>query len=152
MRSLLSIDPGSSRKGIRSDTGVVRMAVPVRKPAYLLDSWTVQNGIDGFREHMYGVLDMSDIIIVEKFVDRQIPGADRSPLLIEGAVRFMRGDAVLSPASGYKTVVPDEILERFEMNFKGDHHADRKAAARHALRWLLKNHSPTAKFGWGHLK
>lgn len=128
------------------------MAVPVRKPAYLLDSWTVQGGIDGFREHMTGALDMADIVIVEHYVDRQIPGADRSPLLIEGAVRFMRGDAILSAPSGYKSVVPDNVLEKFDMNFKGDHHADRKAAARHALRWLLQNHKPTAEFGWGHLK
>lgn len=46
----------------------------------------------------------------------------------------------------------DEVLRRFGLWFTGDHHADRRSASRHVLRYLLKNHPPSAEFGWGWIK
>lgn len=150
---LLSLDPGSSRHAT-SHTGAVLFSVPRDEPAFVDSSWAVRGGLDGFREWVEesDLLEWADSVIVEQFVDRQIAGADRTPMLIEGAVRFLRPDAILSPPSGYKQAVPDRVLKQFDCWFEGDHHNDRRSAARHALRWLRSNHMPTAKKGWGWIR
>lgn len=149
---VLSIDPGSSNpKTEVSHTGIVLL-----DGTTLVDSWAIPNGIDGFREwgshHIDGDSVLTDagswvwvdFVVCEQFVDRQVMGADRSPLLIEGAVRFLWPDVVLSPPGGYKTAVPDYVLKKLGLWDFGakDHHADRVSAARHAIRYLKNMHDP----------
>ena len=145
MSVVLAIDPGSTLSA-SSHTGIVLLS-----GVTLLDSWQVGGGVTGFREwyHRFGTYTGSgyvpfDVVVCEQFVDRQVMGADRSPLLIEGAVRFLWPDVVLQPASGYKQAIPDDILKHFDLwSFTGkDHHDDRRAAARHALRYLKNAKDP----------
>lgn len=143
---VLGIDPGSSRSAA-SHTGIVLL-----DGVRLLNSWAIRGGIDGFREwhrndvpwHLLPDRDHMTVVC-ERFVDRQVGGADRSPLLIEGAVRFLWPDVVLSPPSGYKTGMPDWAMEKMGFSaksFGGDHHADRWSALRHALLYMKKQHAP----------
>lgn len=162
MRTVLSIDPSGVPNG---QTGIVLLGYDDETRAFLIGSWAVTGGVNGFRSWLNEFLpsyphrqltpwngwhDLSvDTVVVEQFIDRQIRGADRSPLLVEGIVRFLWPDAVLSPASGYKQAVPDDVLKRLGLWFTGDHHADRNSAARHAVRWLKnQKHVPTLDSGW----
>lgn len=150
---VLAIDPGSSRSE-KSVTGIVFM-----NGTQLWDSWAVLGGINGFREWykgsgFYAHHDTPGIcypavhepmtVVCEQFVDRQVRGADRSPMLVEGAVRFLWPNVVLQSASGYKSAVPDDVLKALNLwTFPGkDHHDDRRAAARHAIRFLKNRHDP----------
>lgn len=150
---VLAIDPGSSKAQV-SHTGIVFM-----NGTKLMDSWAVPHGIDGFREWYkasgfyvhhdtpgicYPAVHEPMTVVCEQFVDRQVRGADRTPMLVEGAVRFLWPDVVLQSASGYKTAVPDDVLKALDLwKFPGkDHHDDRRAAARHAIRFLKNRHDP----------
>lgn len=156
---LLAIDPGSSKAAV-SHTGIVLLDVPADAPPTLVDSWAVPSGVTGFREwyleddspERCEALDFADVVVCEMFVNRNIPGADLSPLLIEGVVRYIWPDVVLQPAAGKNSSVPDAALNRLGFNkksFGGDHHADRWEALRHAV-WYLKKqrHLPTLRAGW----
>lgn len=150
---LLSIDPSGDPRG---HTGIVLLSYDQDTPATLVDSWAIPGGVPAFTawynvNTKYGLAGHPRTVwVVEHFVDRQIAGADRSAMLVEGAIRFVRPDVVLSPASGYKTAVPDSVLRRLGLWFTGDHHADRNSAARHAIRYLKnQKHIPTLKAGWG---
>ena len=151
---LLAIDPGSTRSD-KSTTGIVYL-----EGLELKDSWSVPNGISGFRDWanlclgvdfpydvwLYDSWFFNSTVVCETFVDRQVRGADRSPMLIEGAVRFLWPDAVLQSAAGYKTQMPDEAMNALgftKSTFPGDHHADRWAALRHALLYLRRQKDPT---------
>ena len=157
MTVVLSIDPGSSNAKV-SHTGIVLL-----DGTMLIDSWAVAGGLAGFRGWCSNNADFMlqnqsavysntekefydlDVVVCEQFVDRQVRGADRSPLLVEGAVRFLWPDVVLQPASGYKQGMPDSIMEELGFNsksFGGDHHADRWAALRHGLLYLKRQLDP----------
>lgn len=153
---VLAIDPGSSRAQV-SHTGIVLLSGTT-----LWDSWAVDSGVAGFgawaRHHVslrggppYGVRNSQDkwvdvdAVVCEQFVDRQVMGADRSPLLVEGVVRFLWPEVVLQPASGYKSQMPDEIMEKLgfsSKSFGGDHHKDRWSALRHGLLYLKRQYIP----------
>lgn len=148
MSYLISIDPS----GVGGHTGVVLIGYGDDTPAYLIDSWAVEGDFEGFldwwEEHR-DETDMADYIICEHFVNWGKPGADLMPLAIEGAVRALcrvdrQDKPSLSPASGKDTAVPDAALKRMGMWLPGDHHHDRREAARHGL-WFLKRmrHRPT---------
>lgn len=146
MTLLLSIDPGGLESGT---TGIVLLSIPDDAPAILLDSWTVPDNLEGFRiwYAQTGTNLYPDIVVCEHFQNRGIRGADLSHLLIEGVVRWIWPDARMSPAGGKNTAVPDDAMERagfLKADFRGDHHADRWEALRHAL-WYLKrtDHRPT---------
>lgn len=155
MARIAAFDPG----GEGGDTGIVLIEYTIDQPAHVIDSVAVGDGFTGFSK-WYGTIDSDDFIygtdtyIVEKFVNRNIPGADLTPLLIEGVLRWDLGhkrntELVLSPASGKNTAVPDFVLKNLDMWFPGDHHHDRREAARHAIRWLKqRKHLPTLKEGW----
>ena len=153
---VLAIDPGSSQAQV-SHTGIVLLSGTT-----LLDSWAVDRGVTGFSawaRHQvslrggppYGVRNSQDkwedvdAVVCEKFVDRQVMGADRSPLLVEGVVRFLWPDVVLQPASGYKSQMPDEVMEKLgfsSKSFGGDHHKDRWSALRHGLLYMKRQLVP----------
>lgn len=150
MTSILGIDPG----GTGGHTGAVLLHYLYNDPPSLIDSWAIPGDMDSFREWWdcdvlgYGF----DIVVCEKFVNRNIAGADLTPLLFEGAVRFLVPDVVLQPASGKNTAVPDTSMNNLgfsKKEFAGDHHADRWEATRHVLWYLKKNlHRPTLEKGW----
>ena len=151
---LLSVDPGSSEAHV-SHTGVVLLSVPEDGPPELVDSWAVDSGLLGFRRwylDYQATFTGVDVVVCEKFVNRNIMGAALSPLLIEGAIRSLRPDTVLQPASGKNTAVTNQNLSNLGLgkeNFVGDWHGDRTESARHAI-WYLrkKRHRPTLRKGW----
>ena len=142
---VLSIDPG----GKGGDTGIVLLRYRDDEAPTLVTSWAVGNGLDGFRDWYinawYG-LGIADTVIVEQFVHFKAVQIETTPILIEGVVRFIWPDVVLSPASGKNTAVPDEVMKRLGLYIAGDHHRDRNEACRHALRWLKnQKHVPTLR-------
>ena len=146
---ILSIDPG----GKGGDTGIVLLGYTPETRPVLVDSWAVPNGLTGFREWYVKTLRQgADTIIVEQFVHFKAVQFETTPILIEGAVRFIWPDVVLSPASGKDTAVPDWAMDNLgfsRADFGGDHHADRYQACRHAIRWLKnQGHKPTLEVGW----
>lgn len=151
--NMLVIDPGGAGKG---ETGIVYLWLGVdgELSPEVMDSWAVPGGLEGFREweeHYYYLHAGGETVVCETFVNRNIPGADLTPVLIEGAVRYLRPDTILQPAAGKNTAVPDEVLKRLGLYDigTGDHHQDRREAARHAVWFLKKNkHLPTLKKGW----
>lgn len=148
MTTLLSIDPGGAGTG---HTGIVRLWYTPTEAPLLLESWAVPDGLDGWlawhdeyrlEDHW---IDLE--VVCEHFVNRNVPGADLTPCFIEGSVRTVYRDVILQPAAGKNTAVPDTVLKRLGLySFPGDHHHDRREAARHAL-WYLKKqkHIPTLK-------
>jgi len=147
MTTILSIDPGGLGTG---ETGIAYGVINDATPYTLIETWAVPDNLDGFREWYIAhqeLLLSTPTVICEQWVDRNIAGADRSPMLIEGAVRFLRPDVVLQPASGKNTGFPDTNMFNLgfsKADFKGDHHGDRWEALRHALWWLKKQkHIPT---------
>ena len=148
---LLSIDPG----GKGGDTGIVLLRYRDDEAPALVNSWAVGDGLNGFRDWYLNVwygLGIADTVIVEQFVHFKAVQIETTPVLIEGAVRFIWPNAVLSPASGKDTAVPDWAMDNLgfsRADFGGDHHADRYQACRHAIRWLKnQGHKPTLEVGW----
>lgn len=133
MDYFLGVDPG----GVGGHTGVVLLNDDLTLEA----SWAVPGELEGFLE-WYDTIGTSltpEVVICEHFVNRNIKGADLTPCFIEGAVRALWRDVVLQPASGKNTAVPDHVLKRLGLYaFPGDHHHDRREAARHIV-WYLKS-------------
>lgn len=150
MTLILGIDPG----GTGGHTGAILLHYLHSDPPSLIDSWAIPGDMDSFRE--WWNCDASsyvvDVVVCEKFVNRNIAGADLTPLLFEGAVRFLVPDVVLQPASGKNTAVPDTAMNNLgfsKKEFAGDHHADRWESLRHSIWYLKKNlHRPTLEKGW----
>lgn len=144
--SILSFDPA----GKGGDTGIVLLNYADSQPVGVAASWAVSGGYDEFcwwlRER--SLMD-PDVVIVETFIHFKDIHIETTPILIEGAIRYVWPNAVLSPASGKNTAVPDAVLKRLGLYFPGDHHRDRTEAARHAVRWLKnQRHVPTLRAGW----
>lgn len=150
MTLILGIDPG----GTGGHTGAVLLHYLYGDPPSLIDSWAIPGDMDSFREWWqsealgYGF----DTVVCEMFVNRNKPGADLTPMLFEGAVRYLVPDVVLQPAAGKNTAVDDTAMSNLGFTksmFKGDHHGDRFEALRHVM-WYLKKqrHRPTLLKGW----
>jgi len=159
MTTILSIDPAGMGTG---ETGIALGYYSDTEPYRLVETWAVPDNLDGFRvwfkkyTRMHGSAlilgdDVArvDVVICEQWVDRNIRGADRSPLLIEGAVRFLWPSVVLQPASGKNTAVSDAVLKKLGVYTEGGHHRDITEATRHAV-WYCKKikHVPTLRAGW----
>lgn len=147
MTLLLGIDPG----GTGGHTGAVLLEYTAQTAPVLVNSWAVPGDMDSFREWWQSPFERMTVVC-EKFVNRNIAGADLTPLLFEGAVRYLVPDVVLQPASGKNSAVDDAAMARLgfsKKEFAGDHHQDRWEALRHSL-WYLKKqrHLPTLKKGW----
>lgn len=172
MQHILSIDPSGD---IRGDTGISVIGYDDNTPAHGVASWAIPGGIESFRgwsteqtnrfagytyidptgEWGDGWLDEDgsavhiDTVIVEQFVNRQIKGADISPLGMQYIVQWVWPDAVLSPASGKNTAVPDSVLKALGLYDDKSHHHDVREASRHAVWWLKKQkHLPTLKVAY----
>jgi len=146
MTVILSIDPGGLGAG---ETGIAVGYIDDTTPYELMDTYAVPDNLDGFRMWYYALVPgrTYDVVVCEKWVDRNIAGADRSAMLIEGAVRFLWPKVVLQPASGKNTAFPDLNMGNlgfYKSDFRGDHHGDRWEALRHGLWWVKKQkHLPT---------
>lgn len=149
MTRILSIDPS----GIGGHTGVALGEFSERDPYALVQTWAVEGDVKGFFcwvDEFQLIWPRPDIIICEKFVDWNRPGADRTPLRIQGAIEYIYRDVVLQGASGKNTAVPDRVLQRMGMYEDKSHHHDVREAIRHAVVYLKHNkHIPTLKAGWG---
>lgn len=151
MTLILGIDPG----GTGGHTGVVLLEHTRDNPPELVTSWAIPGDMDSFREWWMTSYDFEfeDVTVVcEMFVNRNKPGADLTPMLFEGAVRYLVPDVVLQPAAGKNTAVPDRALVNLGFSkdaFKGDHHGDRWEALRHVIWYIRKqDHVPTLRKGW----
>lgn len=170
MQHILSIDPSGD---IRGDTGISLIGYDDNTPAHGVASWAIPGGIEAFRTWLDNLTDQFgdyvyigptgewaddwlprllgeavriDIVIVEQFINRQIKGADISPLGMQYIVQWVWPNAVLSPASGKNTAVPDSVLKALGLYDDKSHHHDVREASRHAVWWLKKQkHLPTLK-------
>jgi len=146
MEGLLAIDPGGSGKG---ETGIVLFEFDDATPATVVRSWAIINGLEGFLlwlDDMYESDLAFNHVVCETFVNRNVPGADLTPVLIEGSVRtvFPTEIITLQPASVKNSMVSDDVLKKMGVWFTGDHHHDRTEAARHGLIWFKnRKHIPT---------
>lgn len=166
MNTILSIDPSGSQNG---HTGISLLEYTDTDPVREITSWAITGGIAGFRdwydtytysiwvdptgEWLDGWLDGSavqvDTVVVEQFINRNIRGADISPLGMQYIVQWLWPDAVLSPAGGKNTAVSDAVLKKFDLYADGSHHHDVREARRHGVWWLKKQgHLPTLRKGW----
>jgi len=157
---ILSVDPGGSGRGT---TGVVVLRAPEDSPAQVVYRTAVKEGLDGFSAWLnYEFRSMCsdpkispDVVVCEHFINRNIPGSDLTPVLIEGALRYVmndwgKGKLILQAASGKNTLVPDKILKRVGMWWTDDNHRDQTEAARHALVYLRSiKHKPTLERMYG---
>lgn len=151
---ILAIDPG----GKGGHTGIVWLKYDKHTPPVMLDSYAIPDDVEGFIEWCLDAFPFINplTVVCEKFVPRMVPGADYTPLIIEGALQtFARlHDFTVhwQPASGKNTAVPDRVLKNLGLldpSWTKDHHHDRKEATRHAVWWLLKKkHLPTLRAGW----
>jgi hypothetical protein len=147
--SILSFDPA----GKGGDTGIVLLDYLSTMPPRVRESWAVSGGYNAFCDWLrtqggYDEIN-PDVVIVETFIHFKNIKIETTPILIEGAIRYVWPNVVLSPASGKNTAVPDDVLKRLGLYFPGDHHRDRTEAARHAVRWLKnQRHVPTLRAGW----
>ena len=150
MTFILGLDP-SAEKSI-SDTGYAWGQFSKDKPLEILDAGVIHGGFEGFvkQVHLCGEFQShllsADIVVCEKFVTWE-PRADSTPRLLEGVVRFLRPDAVMQPASGKNSLVPDSFLKAQGLwKSKGSHHNDDRESVRHLYFFLAKNkHIPTLK-------
>lgn len=141
MYKILACDPG----GIT--TGIVMIYAGNDTPAEIVASWSLPGTIEAYLEWWEGhELDEVHPIVCEQYVQRNVKGADLSPLRLQGAIEVLamqRGIGVeLQPAAGGHTAVTDAAMARIgitKKTFVGDNHNDRFAAARHGL-WYLKRH------------
>lgn len=172
MGTILSIDPSGSQNG---HTGISLLEYTDTDPVREIASWAVMGGIEGFRgwldpyatvgiyatyvdptgEWSDGWLDEGgtpvevNTVIVEQFINRNIRGADISPLGMQYIVQWLWPNAVLSPAGGKNTAVSDTVLKKFDLYADGSHHHDVREARRHGVWWLKKQgHLPTLRKGW----
>jgi len=152
MSFLVSIDPGD-RGG---DTGIVILEYQFNQAAELYVDFTVPGGTENFsywlEENAASTVEWAHIatVIVEDFEPRLgTPVKSYEPAQIVGICRYLWNATPVTP-SGRKTAVPDKVLDRLGLyDFPGDHHGDRREAARHAVRWLKdNNHAPTMQKGW----
>lgn len=77
MTTLLSIDPC----GVGGTTGIVLLDYGEDKPARLLNSWNpgTEGTYDWFFKRMFDRMVQPDVVVCEKYVNRNIPGADIKP-------------------------------------------------------------------------
>ena len=153
MTTLLAIDPC----GIGGTTGIVLLGYGEDEPARLLNSWNpgTEGTYDWFYRRMFDRMVQPDVVVCEKYVNRNIPGADINPVRVEGAVhifgRFL-GRKIEWRTPQQRLFVRDENLHKLGLLFEKveDHHHDRREAARHGVSYLVEraHHKPTYEKGW----
>lgn len=149
MKRILSCDPG----GIGGTSGLALGEFSESQAYTSVATWAVSGDVKGFfrwLDEFQCVWPEPDIVVCEQFIDWNRPGADRTPLRIQGAVEYVYRDVVLQPASGKNTAVPDPVLKRLGLYEDKSHHHDVREARRHAIVYLKHHkHIPTLKAGWG---
>lgn len=151
MTTLLAIDPAADLSV--SDTGFALCYYDEDTPLTVKESGIIEGGFRGFTDVVNGkwgdILETVDEVVCENFISYN-PYADHTPLKIIGVIQFLRPDAILQPASGKNTVVPNTALKDLgHWKTKGEgagHHRDEVEAIRHAYLHLAKQkHIPTLK-------
>lgn len=134
---ILAIDPASNTIKT-STTGVVLL-----ENASLVDSWVVSYGVKGFATWFQevGKSLAVDVIVVEQFEARDNDKSkDNSVLQTIAEIQKSYPQAVLQRNAGYKSDVPDALLEVLGLwKFQKSHHQDVRAAARLGLFWAMRN-------------
>lgn len=141
MRTLVAIDPG----GDAGHSGMVQFEYRPDSLPVLVQDAAITDGWRGFANRMPW---WGNTVVMEKFVNWNIPGADLSVVRTEGAILSayarMGIEVVEQTSAGKNTAVPNAALKELGLWFTGDHHHDRTEAARHALVWLRRQrHQPT---------
>ena len=147
MTTLLAIDPC----GVGGTTGIVLVGYGNDSPVRLLNSWGpgTEETYDWFYRRMFDSMIQPDIVVCEKYVNRN------NPIRVEGAVhifgRFL-GKKIQWRTPQQRLFVRDENLRKLGLFFEKveDHHHDRREAARHAVAYLVErtHHKPTYEKGW----
>lgn len=159
MKYLLAIDPCADTEV--SDTGFAGGLYDETTPFRLVTSGVIHGGFRAlckaiappktppFHEGhpLLFLLRSADKVIVEDYVTFNTFG-DPSPLKAIGVVQSRRPDAILQPAAGKNTLVPNWALKKLgHWKTQGEgagHHRDEVEAIRHAYFWLARSgHRPT---------
>ena len=117
---VLGLDPGGT-------TGVAMMRVDMEDETVLpelvfLDQ--VADGLEGFKTYFQSaVLNGKYIIVSEKWKERNIKGADRTPQYIEGAMHMLWGNENINyQYPDVKQLIPDSYLKEQELWTEGHRH------------------------------
>jgi hypothetical protein len=144
MALVLSLDPGGT-------TGYAISSIDDSGPMYIGLSGQVKNGLQGFLDFHWDVLEDYDFakIICESFTLREgIYGADLSPVYIIGALEALYPTTeIVYQEPKLKPLCDDDRLKKLNIFEPGKPH--RNDAVRHAVIYLRNNkHMPTLEAGW----
>lgn len=137
---ILGLDPGGT-------TGVAMVRIDPEddkmKPE-LVYLHQIKDGYDGFKDWFYGSEPgLNTIIVSEKWKERNIKGADRTPQYIEGAMRWAWGEEnVVWQFPDKKELIPDQWLK--DNNLWTEGHRHQMDALKHIFAFLRNDgHSAT---------
>lgn len=141
MTKILAIDPGAQG----GTTGVVLAEYARAIPFRIVDYTTVGGGYQGFK----GFVHLSDwdwdVLVVEDYIPRMgVPNQSSEPPKIVGYAQAWgdmthRKNVLQQPVE--RQYVTKDMLKAFDAYLKGGNHHDAREAARHALAYVLKQHS-----------
>lgn len=145
MTFLLAIDPAAERPV--SNTGWALGEFSEEEPFALIESGVVEGGFLGFTQskNLHKFIRAAEVLVCEKYITYNKAG-DPTPMLIEGAVRYLRPGVVLQPSSilGKNGLVPDSLVKAYGVYRAAGHHKDELSAIKHALHFVIASrHKPT---------
>lgn len=134
---VMGLDPGGT-------TGVAMIRIDTRDDEInpeLVYLHQIPGGYDGFKDWFYGSTPSHNMQIVsEKWKERNIKGADRTPQYIEGGILWAWGDHTVWQFPDHKGLVPDEWLK--ENNLWTENRRHQMDALKHALAYLRNEEHP----------
>lgn len=144
MPTVLSLDPGGT-------TGYAIFDVWSNEPAELIRRGQIQNGLQGFLDFHWDVLDgiEFDAIVCESFKLREgLHGVDLTPTYIIGALEALYPKIKIQyQEPKLKPLCDDVRLKRLGLHVPGKPHAN--DAVRHAIiAFRNSKHKPTLEAGW----
>lgn len=140
--TLLAFDPAAEASV--SDTGFALLEYTENTAPRIIQAGVVHGGYEGFTGWLRDNPIEVDTVVCEQFIHYNA-AADISPLLIEGAIRYVYPDTILQPSSVLGMVTEQHLKDVGFWTGVG-HHQDANSAIRHAVYWLRsQRHTPTLK-------
>ncbi len=143
MPLILGFDPSAETSV--SDTGWALGYYDEDTPYTFEDGGVIHGGFDGFCAWVRDWHEVVDTVVTEHFIMYNMR-ADPTPLLVEGVIRYLWPNAVLSPSTGKNSLVTNKELKAYGVWSTVGHHRDAVEAVRHSLVYLVKQrHLPTLR-------
>lgn len=131
---VLGLDPGGT-----TGVAMLRINTEDEKPKpELVYLHQIENGLQGFIDWFHGSTPSANTQIVsEKWKERNVKGANRTPQYIEGAMHWAWGDHTVWQYPDQKELVPDSWLKDNNLWTEGKRH--QMDALKHAFAYLRNN-------------